>query len=107
MRLGDQLETPADGEEAGVGHVERLFQPAVQHPADGVAHVALPQQERLGLGIAGQEAGRLAAAVQPQVERVVRPGRPGKDRGRTPAGQVGLRPPQQFRADAAAARCAG
>src|SRR5207249_4189359 len=100
--VGAQVEAVAERREARVEQLERLVELLLQD-ADGVRNaVAVAEQERLGQGVAAEEARRLAAAVEAEVERVERPVLAGVKGLGAVLLEVGFAELQEVRTDAAA-----
>ena len=90
----------AAGGEAGVGDDRRPVERSPEHRRRRVRFVAALLEERPGRRVAVEEAGRAAAAVQAERERVERRHRPGEEGLGAAAAQVVLGPRRQLGADA-------
>src|SRR5207244_1684025 len=88
--------------EAQSGDISRLRQRTLKYEAGIVNVIAMAAQERLGAQVAGQKARQFAAAVEPEIKRIVRRHGAGKQSFRAFSGEVALATAQQFGADALA-----
>src|SRR5262249_45607642 len=63
-----QVETVAERHETRVHQADRLVQPALKNLRGLINAVASMPKKRVGIGVAGQETGQIAASIEPQVE---------------------------------------